>query len=521
MQIATNATAISISNEMRVNQMDVSGRMAAIGSGKRIQSASDDTANMQISNRLTSLTSGMHVAIRNANDGISISQTAEGAAQEVTNVLQRMRDLAVQSANASNTKSDRLALQEETVQLKNELSRIAETTSFGGQNLLDGSFGSQSFQVGPESNQTIEVALTSLQLKDLKHNQAELEGRATTTTYTDSDLASARTQLKTNGFGSGGAGPDKDKLTIDGSNKEIVTLNSSDSVAQMSADINAAFQQTSVKAHASTSLALHVHSGVDTARVGFEAGENVSFELGNGTDSATIAFTASGDYAKDMDKLQAKINENTVATGISADFDTANQQLTLTSDAGDNIEISNYTESSETVDNQLAIRAVEQGGSFEAAASLANDGSAAIVRGQITLTSTQSFSVSSDADFGVANNALGSANSIRLAQENSLDSVDITTAEGAQEAISMIDSALSKVDSLRANLGASQNRFSSSINNLSTSHENTSAANSRILDTDYSRETAELAKLQVTQQASTALLSQANSMQDQAIRLLG
>ena len=141
MQIATNSTAIGISNEMRVNQLELSGRMASLSSGKRIQSASDDTANMQISNRLTKLTNGMNVAIRNANDGISISQTAEGAAQEVTNILQRMRDLAVQSANATNTTSDRRAIQQEVGQLKTELTRIAETTSFAGQNLLDGTFG--------------------------------------------------------------------------------------------------------------------------------------------------------------------------------------------------------------------------------------------------------------------------------------------------------------------------------------------------------------------------------------------
>lgn len=521
MQIATNATAISISNEMRVNQLEVSGRMASLSSGKRIQSASDDSANMQISNRLTTLGKGMNVAIRNANDGISITQTAEGAAQEVTNILQRMRDLAIQSANASNSKADRRALQEETGQLKKELSRIAQTTTFGGQYLLDGSFGRQSFQVGAESNQTIEVALTSLQQQDLKHNQLALDGRAISTTYTGTSLNGARALIKSDGFGSGAAGPGVDKLTIVGSNSSVVGLSSSGSAAQMAADINAVFQQTGVKATASTSLALHIHSGVDTARVGFESGEKVSFELGNGKELATISFTATGDYVEDMAKLQSKINENVVSTGISADFDSSRLQLTLTSTVGDNIEIANYSESSEAVDNQLALRAISHDGRFESASSLTNNGSAAIVRGQVTLTSLESFSLTSDANFGVANNALGSANSLLLAKEDSVEDIDLTTQEGAQQAISIIDSALAKVDSLRANLGASHNRFSSTVANLAVTQQNNADTTSRILDTDYSKQTAELAKLQVTQQAATALMSQANSMQDQAIRLLG
>ncbi len=521
MQIATNATAIGISNEMRVNQLELSGRMSSLGSGKRIQSASDDTANMQISNRLGKLTNGMNVAIRNANDGISITQTAEGAAQEVTNVLHRMRDLAIQSANATNTAGDRRAIQQEVDQLKNELNRIAETTTFGGQNLLDGTFGSQQFQVGAESNETIGVALVSVSTEGLSHNETQLEGRATRATYSDSSLTAARAQIEANGFGSGAPGPATDTLTIVGTNTQQVELSSSDSASQMAKDINLAFEQTGVTAHATTSLALHVHDGVDTDRVGFEAGENVSFELGNGSRSETVWFTASGDYSDDLATLANRINENSASTGISAELDGTNQQLILTSHAGDNIEISDYTEGSEGVDNQLAIRAVDYDDSFGAATTLANDGSAAIVRGTVTLSSNEGFSLSGDADFGAANNALGAGNTDINSKEASVAEIDMTTAEGSQRAISILDSAISQVDGLRSMLGGVQNRFSSTIANLAVTHENTSAANSRILDADVSKETAELAKLQVTQQATTALMSQANSMKDQAIRLLG
>lgn len=519
MQIATNATAVSISNEMRVNQLETSSRMANLTTGKRIQSASDDTANLQISNRLGSLTNGMNVAIRNANDGVSITQTAEGAAQEVTNILHRMRDLAIQSANASNTIADRKAIQQEVGQLKNELGRIAETTTFGGQQLLDGSFGSQLFQVGAESNETIGVTLTSMKTSDLTHNEIELSGQATVRTYSDSSLAATRAALEADGFGA--AGPSVDNLQINGLNERVVELSSSDSASQMAKDINLAFEQTGVKAHASTSLALHVHDGVDTNRVGFEAGEDVSFELGNGNLSEKISFTSNGSYADDMAALAARINENQVTTGIGASFDTNAQQLILTSSSGDNIEISDYTESSEGVDNQLAIRPVDYDDGFSAATSLANDGSAAIVRGRVTLSSSEGFSLRSDADFGVANNGAGSANTLVISGESTVEDVDLTTAEGAQKAISILDSAIAHVDSVRGMLGAVQNRFTSTISNLTVTHENTSASNARVLDADMSKEAAELARLQVTQQATTALMSQANSMKDQAIRLLG
>lgn len=521
MQIATNATAVSISNKMRVNQLDVNSRMANISSGKRIQSASDDTANMQISNRLTSLTSGMNVAIRNANDGVSITQTAEGAAQEVTNILHRMRELAIQSANASNSVADRKALQQEVGQLKNELTRIAENTTFGGQSLLDGSFGSQQFQVGAESNETIGVTLSSIKTKDLTHNEVKLSGQATSSVYIATSLSAARAKVETQGFGNAAPGPATDNLQINGLADKKIELNSDDSASEMARKINLAFQETGVKAHASNSVAVHIQSGVPTGRVAFEAGEDVSFELGNGTLSETISFSATGSYADDMAALAARINENRVTTGIDAKFDTANQQLILTSEGGANIEISNYTESSEGTDNELGIRAIDTDGNFGATYVLPNNGSGAVIRGNISLSSTENFSLSSDADFGVTNNALGTANAIKISKESSVAEIDLTTAQGAQEAISILDSAISHVDGMRGMLGGLQNRFSSSISNLTVNHENTTATNSRVLDADYSKETAELAKLQVTQQASTALMSQANSMKDQAIRLLG
>ena len=516
MQIATNTAALGLSNEMRKNQIALTDRMSVLGSGKRIQSASDDAANLQISNRLGSLTQGMKVAIRNANDGISIAQTAEGAAQEITNMLQRMRELSIQSANATNSDNDRNALQQEIGQLKSEINRIAENTSFGGQYLLNGSFGSQLFQVGAEANETISIALGSLSSSDITHNEYDLAGQATNSVFAGVSLNGAQTALS-NGFG----GAASETLTIEGLETKTVDVSSSSSVKDIAADINALFEQTGIKATVNTSVALHVHSGIDTARVAFDAGEDVSFELGNGSESVTIAFTATGDLTNDLATLANKVNENSVLTGIGAEVDNTNRQIVLTSFSGDNVEISDYTESSETTDNQLAVRAVDYDGNFSAATSLANDGSAAIVRGSITLNSISNFSLTSDLDFGLMNNAAGRSGTSFVSKESTIADIDITTLDGAQNAISALDTAISYVDSMRAMLGAIQNRFSSSVNSMSVTNENVTSAQSRLIDSDFSKEAAELAKLQVTQQAATALLGQANSMKDQAIRLLG
>ena len=157
--VNTNVASINGQRNLMGSTNALETSMTRLASGLRINSARDDAAGLQISNRLTSQINGLNIAMRNANDGISMAQTAEGAMQESTNILQRMRDLSIQSANATNSTVDRKALQEEIVQLKAELDRIANTTTFGGQKLLDGSFGVQQFQVGSQANETIAVSI--------------------------------------------------------------------------------------------------------------------------------------------------------------------------------------------------------------------------------------------------------------------------------------------------------------------------------------------------------------------------
>ena len=158
--VNTNVTSMRAQGNLNSANSNVQTSMERLSSGLRINSAKDDAAGLQISNRMTSQINGIGVAMRNANDGISIAQTAEGAMQESTNILQRMRDLSLQSANGSNSAEDRGAMQKEIDSLNAELTRISETTSFGGQKLLDGNYGTQDFQVGSNANETISISLS-------------------------------------------------------------------------------------------------------------------------------------------------------------------------------------------------------------------------------------------------------------------------------------------------------------------------------------------------------------------------
>ncbi|WP_444860951.1 flagellin N-terminal helical domain-containing protein, partial [Shewanella algae] len=173
MAISVNTNVTSLSSQKNLNNANsaLKTSMERLSSGLRINSAKDDAAGLQISNRLTSQINGLDVAQRNANDGISIAQTAEGAMQESTNILQRMRDLSLQAANGSNSAEDRASMQKEIGALQTELTRIAKTTSFGNQKLLDGSYGSQAFQVGANANETISVSLGNVSAGSIGQHQ--------------------------------------------------------------------------------------------------------------------------------------------------------------------------------------------------------------------------------------------------------------------------------------------------------------------------------------------------------------
>jgi flagellin len=398
------------------------------------------------------------------------------------------------------------------------LNRIADTTTFGGQKLLDGSFGSQNFQVGADANQTIGLAINSAQTDDLGSARANLDDGSlmgVAATATD-DAANAAAGLDLTAA---------DTVVIDGVNSSTISLGQDDSAAEMASKINAEFNTTGVKADAKTTAVISNITNFDADDAN-SAYDGISFELSNGTSSETISFTASGNANDDLQTLANKINEVSATTGISASYDSTGGPgsiagIILTSEAGDNIIISDVTDDltgganvatfdvtgaayDGTLDTTVGEITLTANGNTDSTA----------VRGSIQLDSTLGFSVqTSSAETGSGN--------VERSLELDIDSVDLTTAQGSQDAIAVIDGALAKIDRNRATLGAVQNRLESTVNNLSSISENSTAARSRIRDTDFTSETAELTKNQILQQAGTSILAQANQLPQAALSLLG
>ena len=374
--INTNVMSLNSQRNLSKSSETLSTSLQRLSSGLRINSAKDDAAGLAISQRFTTQIRGMDQASRNANDAISLTQTAEGALVEVSNNLQRIRELAVQSRNATNSATDRAALNAEAQQLLSEVNRVAEQTSFNGVKLLDGSFSNQSFQIGADVGQTIDVS----NIVDATTANLGTYGRASVTSAASTGFANA--------IAAGG-----------------VTIN-----------------------------------GVDIGAIGAAA---------SATDRAEQLMTA--------------INETSGQSGVYAIKDTAST-ITLVS-ATDDIVIAGAH-----------------------VAFTADTGLTAATTNRVTTTG--------------------------------ISTVDISSVGGADTAMQAMDAALAQVNSARADLGALQNRFGSVVSNLQTTSENLSASRSRIMDTDFAKETANLTRAQILQQAGTAMLAQANSAPQAVLSLL-
>ncbi|NVK24690.1 MAG: flagellin, partial [Gammaproteobacteria bacterium] len=385
---------------------------------------------------------------------------------------------------------------------------------------LDGSFGSQNFQVGANAHETIGLAINSAQTDDLGSARTSLDVGSligvSTAAAANSDASNALLDMAAS-----------HTITIDGVNEQTVTLGQSDSASQMATKINAEFNTTGVKADAKTTAVLSGFAGLDSTANG---SDGMSFDLSNGTATETISFTAQGNTTDDMQLLVNKINEVSATTGISAKFDStggpgAIAGIILESEAGDTITISDFSDDDASGGANAATFNISGAGydgditgaaanAITAGVGGAGNTDSISIRGSIQLNSTVGF------DVATSNAELGPTSQTQ-ATEISVDTVDLTTAQGAQDAISVIDGALAKIDRNRATLGAVQNRLQSTINNLSSIAENSSAARSRIRDTDFASETAELTRNQILQQAGTTILAQANQLPQAALSLLG
>ena len=470
LSVITNAASINAQRNLSKSGEGLATSMQRLSSGLRINSAKDDAAGMQIANRLTSQINGLNVAQRNANDGISLAQTAEGAMQESSNILQRMRDLSLQSANGSNGAEDRAALQKEVSALQQELTRIAETTKFGATNLLDGSFGTKQFQVGANADETINMSI-----KDVSAEALGIYKTSGPTVLFGNTIAGMTLSSATGLIPSG-------TININGETVNYTSGTLPTSFAK-SIDIGG------ITAKAELDGALTIDSSSTGSMT----------IVKNGTISNTFDL---GSYGGDMELLAQDMS----SAGYNATF---NPDSALA--AGSAIHISAINIDGIEITASTGVTFSQSSGGASA------NPSGLVAVSKLVLSSPNKLSVSGS--IPVLIGTLGGDQTEFLP----LESVDISgpNSDGAQSAMEIIDAALAQIDDQRANLGAIQNRFSHTINNLTNISENVSASRSRIQDTDFAFETAILTKNQILQQAGTTILSQANQIPQAAISLLG
>jgi flagellin len=551
--INTNVPSLTAQRNLNQSQSALTVSLQRLSSGLRINSAKDDAAGLSISERFTAQIRGLDQARRNANDGISLAQVAEGALQSSGDILQRIRELAVQSANATNSSGDRVAINAEVQQLSQELQRIATTTEFNGQKLLDGSFTSANFQVGANANQTITATSANFQVQ--AYGNYRIGGLVAYTENGIGDLAKGTATATTKpgaALTQFGATGDASALTTATTKLTINTASGSydvkytggaagavQSAEQIAASVNKA--QTGVNATALTSFVLGADAtGAGGAAVGFVQGKSysllVSTDTANGTPTSftTISFTVDGvsGSVTSTDQLNAAaqaFNDQSGKTGLTAkivqtDNATATYALQLTNEAGKDARIVNNSTTevlsvadTGVLDGDTATTIVQP-----KAATLAVNAtpgawvaaSGTWVTGQVIFDSDKSFSVTADAvGIMVATTATG-------AMLQSVEKMDVSTVASSNRTLAMVDSALAAINNQRARYGALQSRFENSITNLQTTSENLSASRSRIRDADFAEETAKLTRSQILQQAGIAMLSQANALPQQVLTLL-
>ena len=470
--INTNISSLTAQRNSNRTQNDLSTAIARLSSGLRINSAKDDAAGLAIAERFTSQIRGLTQAARNANDGISLAQTAEGALSSVTGNLQRIRELAVQSANATNSASDRASLQLEVAQLVSEIDRVGAQTEFNGTKLLDGSFASQAFQVGANVGQTITVgSIASSRTSALGAYQGfSLANQAIGTV---SNTAAALTVTV-----GGGTAVALGSVAVDA--KAIANAINGGNVSGLTATANA----TNVAAVASASTGTAAGTATYTVNGVAISLAGINGAAGLGSNRATAV---------------SAINAQSAATGVVA------------SDTGSGVSL-------KAVDGRNVTLAYAAGTFTASTAADFGLSAVAISGGTVNVNYTAPTGTTGSVVFA---QAAGFANTTAIAGTGTaVSALDISSVAGANAALSSIDAALQTVNSSRASLGAIQNRFSSTIENLQTTTENLSASRSRIQDADFAQETANLSRAQVLQQAGVALIAQANQLPQQVLQLL-
>jgi len=537
MVLNTNVASLQAQQNLGKSQSALNTSLARLSSGLRINSAMDDPAGLAIADRFTSQINGMDQASRNANDGVSLAQTAEGALGQMGDMVQNIRTLAVQAGNATNSSSDRQALNAQVNQLVSEMDRTAQTTQFNGQNLFDGSFTAATYQVGANANQTITTSMSNMRTN--QYGTYQMGGGFGTGQQAITNMVSGTTEGIDGGAATvataGAVVTSSGTMNING---KTVSVTDTDQASDIASKINAS--NSGVTASATTEVALSFGAGSYSLEVASNNNTYASVSF-----SVTPSVAGQAPSASDYNQAVSSFNNAQSKTGVSAQLatftaadGTQTYGIKLNNNSGSNIQMTsasgvangfggavtqfNFDTANSTGTNQ-----------FSAGTSLNAGGASGnyTFGGQVVLNSANSYSIStSSAGFasgvfsgtdstGAASYGLASGSTM-TSQLKTVQSLDVSTAEGATQALRIADSAMAHIDSERANLGALQSRFTSTISNLATTSTNLSAAKSRIQDTDFASETAKMTQSQILQQAGTAMLSQANQLPQGILSLL-
>jgi flagellin len=462
--VNTNVSSLNAQRNLNTSQVSLTTAMQRLSSGMRVNSAKDDAAGLAISQRFTAQIRGNDQASRNTNDAISLSQTAEGDLDQIGNNLQRVRELAVQASNASNSASDRASINNEATQLINEIDRVASNSSFNGTKLLDGSFSAKDFQVGANGTDNDRVTIASI-------------ASARTNALGQSAVQNALIATTSTALGA-------DNLILNGVN---VGASSADGVSSAEATSSGIAKAAAINAVSGT-------SGV-TATV----------------DATSKAFTATGvGGATTGASINGVLLGTAGAVTLSANASSAAAEMATAINA-----VSNQTGVTATYSGTGYTLAAADGRNITVAATAAGDS------GLIVATTHSSINLSSSFSSGITIGGtqaadIGASNG-NTAASGALSSLDLSTALGSQAALTTLDSA---INTTRGALGAYQNRFETTIASLQTTTENLTASRGRIKDADFAKETASLSRAQVLQQAGTAMLAQANQSAQGVLSLL-
>lgn len=532
--INTNVNALTTLNALGNTSNQLSTYIQQLSTGKQINGPADNPAGYSIAQRFQTQINGLNQAVSNGNQGVSLVQTATGALQSQTTLLQQIRTIAVQSANASNTSADRQALQSVVGQLLAQVQTIATQTQFNGQNLLDGTFSGSQFQVGANANQIINVSVANTQTAALGNyiTTAQSGGAYSTSSGAfslDGNYAGGGFTLSSGSGGSGATGNfTAGTISISGSagNANVSVLSTDSSAAQIASSVNQVSSQTGVTATAYTSVAFDV-----------KASGSVSFTLGNGTsgsvtNAVNISATITGDGTTtpyDLSSLVSAINNQAATTGISANTQVVNgtQELVLTQSQGQNIVMqssisgggsglsSGSTAQLQTVYNSVASDGTVTTGSVGGTLSSGSGG--VLVQGVVQFASDASYNIGNATKVGFASQAATLTSGVG---GSTVASIDVSTAAGAQAAIGILDQAINALDSQGGALGSIQQRIQASVSNAQTTETNLSSAQSVVQDANIAAATTNLSKYQILQQAGISTLAQANSLQQSYLKLL-